>query len=227
MLYVFIGCLGFGVLYSAVSLFLGHGFGHDMGGHADFGGHADLTGNADITGNADLGSHNGTSGHTDASDMPSPFNPLVLASAITTFGAVGLIARQGFGMGDIFSTLVALAFAGAIGAIIFFGVVRLMYSSQSNSVFSLEDIAGTEAEVITPIPAEGLGEIAYVANGMRYNMPARSSEKVDLGRDDTVIIRSVTGNAAVVQKKLTIDEIDIEAFGWQDGKPEKNNNIGR
>ncbi len=199
MFYIFIGCLGFGVLYSLVSLFLGHGFGHDFGGHGDFGGN-------DVAGHAD----------SSSSDMPSPFNPLVLASAITTFGAIGLIASQGFGMGDFISTMVALAFAGAVGAVIFFGVVKLMYSSQSNSIFSLDDLADTEAEVLTPIPEQGIGEIAYVANGERNNMPARSSDKIGIERGTTVIIRKVAGNIAFVQRKLTLDDLDM--YGLQEDR---------
>ena len=88
--------------------------------------------------------------------MPSPFNPLVIASAITAFGAFGLIGKAGFKWGDLISTIVALAFAGAVGTIIFFGIVKFMYNSQSNSMFSLDELTGTEAEVTTPVPENGL-----------------------------------------------------------------------
>lgn len=186
LLYVFIGCLAFGAFYSVISLVLGgHGFDHGI----DHGGGAD-------------GAHH-------ASDGPSPFNPLVIASAITAFGAVGLIANKGFGMSNIWSTIVALGFAGAIGAGIFFGIVKFMYNSQSNSLFSLEDLADTEAEVLTPIPEDGLGEIAYVINGTRYTLSARALEGGRIKRGAEVIIREVAGNVAVVQQKLTIDDIEI------------------
>jgi membrane protein implicated in regulation of membrane protease activity len=188
LLQVFIGCLAFGVLFSAFSLIFGaHGFDH---GDFDHGG---------------AGGHSGS----DSADVPSPFNPLVISSAITAFGAVGLIAKTGFGMADILSAVVALGFAGVIGALIFFGIVKFMYGSQSNSVFSLNDLVNTEAEVITPIPANGMGEIAYVANGVRYNLSARSSDGEDIARGTTVIIREVAGNAAYVQRRLTLDDISL------------------
>lgn len=189
MLQVFIGCLAFGVLFSAFSIvFGGHDFGHggfDHGGGA--GGHS--------------GSH--------SNDAPTPLNPLVISSAVTGFGAVGLIAKTGFGMTDILCTVVALGFAGVIGALIFFGIVKFMYGSQSNSVFSLDDLIDTEAEVITPIPGVGMGEIAYVINGVRYTLSARSSDGEDIARGATVIIRDVAGNAASVQKKLNLDDIEL------------------
>lgn len=185
LLYVFIGCLAFGAFYSVISLVLG---GHSIDHGID---------------------HGGADGSHHASDGPSPFNPLVIASAITAFGAVGLIANKGFGMSDIWSTVTALGFAGAIGAGIFFGIVRFLYNSQSNSIFSLDDLADTEAEVLTPIPEKGLGEIAYVANGIRYTMSAKSTEDGGIPRGAAVIIREVAGNVASVQQKLTIDEIEI------------------
>jgi hypothetical protein len=189
LLYIFIGCLTFGILYSAVSALLGpHGFGH---GGFDHGGGAD--------------GHPG--GHS--ADVPSPFNPLVIACAITTFGAVGLAAKAGFHMGDLLSSVVALGFAGIIGAVIFFGIVKFMYGSQSNSVFSLDDLIDTEAEVNTPIPVNGMGEIAYVMNGIRYNLSAKSFNNEEIPRGAVVIIRDITGNTAKVQKKMTIDDLGL------------------
>jgi hypothetical protein len=172
-------------MYSLVSLVLGgHGFDHSI----DHGGGVD--------------GHHGVDG-------PSPFNPLVIASAITAFGAVGLNAFKGFGMSDLWSTVVALGFAGAIGAGIFFGIVKFMYNSQSNSIFSLSDLVDTEAEVLTPIPENGLGEIAYVANGIRYTLSAKSLDGKDIKRGATVIVREIQGSAAVVQQKMTLEDFEL------------------
>lgn len=145
--------------------------------------------------------------HGDDTVSPSPFNPMVIASAITAFGAVGLISMTGFGLDSLMSTIIALAFSGAIGAALFFGVVKFMYGSQSNSVFSLEDLVSFEAEVITPLPEKGLGEIAYKAKGIRSTISARSMDGTEIKRGAQVIIREIAGNVAVVQQKLTIDDI--------------------
>lgn len=218
MLYVFIGCLAFGALYSLVSALLGgHGFDHGSFDHGGFD-HAGF----DHSGLDHSVSHDATtSEHTgnDTASGPSPFNPLVIASAITAFGAVGLIAKTGFGMGDILSTAVALGFAGLTGTLIFFGIVKFMYGSQSNSVFSLEDLTNTEAEVITPIPVNGMGEIAYVQNGVRYNLTAVSDRHEEIPRGAAVIIKEVAGNAAKVIRKVTLEE--LESYGLEEEKPEK------
>jgi hypothetical protein len=116
---------------------------------------------------------------------------------------------KGFGLSGLASTFVALGFAGAMGAAIFYGIVKFMYGSQSNSVFSLEDLVGYEAEVITSVPAKGLGEIAYTVKGVRGTLSARSLEGTEIRRGAVVIIREIAGNAAVVQQKLTIDDVEL------------------
>lgn len=188
MLYVYIGCLTFSLLYAVVSAAFGaHGFDH---GGIDHGG---------------AGSH----GTADHADIPSPFNPLVIASAIATFGIVGLIGKVGLQMGDLLSLVCALSSAGLIGTAIFFGIVKVMYGSQSNSTFSQEDLAGTEAKVITPIPENGVGEIVYTINGERHTLPAKSQGGVALKKGEAVSINNVTGNIALVSQKMTIDDIDL------------------
>lgn len=201
LLYVFIGCLAFGTFYSIISLVLGGGdFDHSI----DHGG-----GGVDV----DHG--------VDSADGPSLFNPLVISSAITAFGAVGLAAMKGFGMSGLLSTVVALAFAGVIGAAIFFGIVKFMYGSQSNSDFSLNDLIDTEAEILTPIPKDGLGEIAYVANGIRYTLSARSLEGESVKRGAKVVIRGIAGSEAIVQQKLTLEDIDLFNNEHEEGEIEK------
>lgn len=178
--------------------------GHDVvsGNVGDIVNGAELSHAADLEQGADV--HNGA----DSADSPSPFNPLVLASAITAFGAFGLISMKGFGLDGLMSTIVALGFAGAIGAAIFFGIVKFMYGSQSNTIFSLDDLIGYEAEIITPVPETGLGEIAYYFNGTRRTISARSIDGTGIGRGATVIIRGISANVANVQRKLTLDDIE-------------------
>lgn len=186
MLYVYIGCLSFGVVYALVSAVLGgHGFDHGVDGHGGLDGHGG-----------------------DTADMPSPLNPLVLASAIATFGAVGIISKLGFSMGDMASSILSLGFAGLVGAAVFFGVVRLMYNSQSNSLYSQEELIGIMAEVITPLPEKGLGEIACSINGMRYTYTARSVNGSPISRGEMVCIRNIAGNIAEVAPKVSIEDME-------------------
>ena len=213
MIYVFIGCLAFGALYSLVAVLLGgHGFDHGSFDHSGF----DHSVDHSVDQSASNSQHSGS----ESSSGPSPFNPIVIASAITAFGAVGLIAKTGLGMGDLLSTVLALGFAGITGALIFFGIVKFMYGSQSNSLFSLEDLINTEAEVLTPIPANGTGEVAYVQNGTRCNISAKSVHHEEIGRGSIVVIKDISANAVMVIKKVTLDGMDM--FESEEQKPYNN-----
>lgn len=199
MLYVYIGCLSFGLIYSIVAAVAGgHGFGH---------------------GDMDHGMHH--SGGNDA-DAPSFFNPLVIASAITTFGAAGLIGKMGFEMGDMLSSVLAVAFSGLVGTAVFFGVVKLMYESQSNSTFSWEDLIETDAEISIPIPKNGFGEISYTMNGVRNSMPAKAICGDEFARGSVVVIKEINGNIAFIDRKKTLE--DIESIGFLEDKEGKKLN---
>ena len=189
MIYVYVACTTFGLLYAIVSAVFGsHGFDHGGLHHGGIGAH-----------------HTGG----DNADVPSPFNPLVIASAIVSFGAIGLITKLGFDLKDLLSAVIALASAGSIGALIFFGVVRFMYGSQSDSTYSINDLIGAEADVITDIPESGAGEIAYLVNGGRYNLPARSYNGVPIKKGEVVKIREISGNFACVTQKMSIEDFEI------------------
>lgn len=183
--------------------------GHDIDAGTDAGHETNIAHGAG-TGNAANAAHAQHSDVSDTAGSPSPFSPVVMASAITTFGAVGLISMMGFGLSGLASTFVALGFSGAIGAAIFYGIVKFMYGSQSNSLFSLDDLIGCEADVITPVPAKGLGEIAYTVKGIRSTLAAKSLEGCEIRRGTPVIIREIAGSVAVVQRKLTIDDIELD-----------------
>lgn len=181
MLYVYIGCFAFGIFYSIISAIFGsHGIDHG-GVHVDHSGHA--------------------------TDVPSPLNPLVIASAIATFGAVGIIGQIGFKMGELASAVFALSFAGIVGAAIFFGIVRFMYGSQSNTAYSEDDLVGIEAEVVTPVPVNGVGEVAYTINGIRCSIPARTENGEEILKGKLVRIKEVKNHTAIVMIKITINDI--------------------
>src|SRR5580700_7283252 len=73
--YVYLGCLGFGLLFTLMSAIFGHFGGHAAAGHADV----------------------GTGGHAEAgfehSGMPgiSAFSPTIICSFITALGGFGMI----------------------------------------------------------------------------------------------------------------------------------------
>jgi membrane protein implicated in regulation of membrane protease activity len=152
---------------------------------------------------SDLG---GTDVHVDASGHfdvghPHPVSGTTIATFITGFGAGGVVAhyllRWPFGWGLLVATGSGLLLAGAA-----YLVLDLIFSqTQAGSEHTTDDAVGREAEVITPIPEGGTGEIAYVIRGQREVAPARSADGASIPRGCVVIIEKMIGQTAYVRVK--------------------------
>jgi membrane protein implicated in regulation of membrane protease activity len=181
-------CLLLGLLFTIVSAVAGHVFG---GGH-------------DIGHGGDVG----TGGHAEAgfdhSGMPglSFFSPTVLASFVTAFGAFGLI----FTRISITSSVWASAPLSAVGGVLIAWLVFLLFNAmfkrtQSSSESRVASLAGQTASIITPIPENGVGEIAYVQGGTRYTAPARAEGGQRIANGQTVTISRVVGTQFFVKSQ--------------------------
>jgi hypothetical protein len=154
---IYIICLGVGLVFTLISAFMGHVFG---GGHE---GHLDGSG-----GHAEAG--------VDSSDMPgvSVLSPTIIASFVTAFGGFGIILSQfPATKPPIISAPLSVLGGFAIAGCVLMLLRSLFSHTQSSSESKVGTLAGLTATIITPIPANGVGEIAYVQSGSRYTAPAR------------------------------------------------------
>ena len=177
--FVYAVCFGVGLLFALVSAVFGHLFG---GGHDV---HVDI----------------GTGGHAEAgfqdTGMPglSPFSPTTISSFITAFGGLGLVFSK---IEATHSPWISapLAIVGALiiaaGVVWLFGTVFHKVDSSSES--RIATLVGMTATVITPIPPNGVGEIAYVQSGSRYSAPARDERGAAVANGQTVKIVRIVGS---------------------------------
>jgi membrane protein implicated in regulation of membrane protease activity len=176
-------CLAVGLFFTIISAVAGHFFG---GSDA----HADI----------------GTGGHVEAgfdhSGMPgiSFFSPTVLASFVTAFGAFGLIFTRIPPTSSVWASAPLSAVGGGVVAWLVFLLFNALFArTQSSSESHVASLVGQTASVITPIPANGVGEIAYVQGGTRYTAPARAEEGKPVANGQTVRISRVVGTQFYVQ----------------------------
>ena len=179
-------CLLTGLVFTIVSALAGHLFGgdHDVGHGGDV----------------------GTGGHAEAgfdhSGMPgiSFFSPTVLASFVTAFGAFGLIFTKIPATSSVWVSAPLSALGGGLVAWLIFLLFNSMFKkTQSSSESHVASLAGQTASVISPIPENGVGEIAYVQSGTRYTAPARSEDGKPIGSGQTVKISRIVGAQFYVQ----------------------------
>jgi hypothetical protein len=141
-------------------------------------------------------------GDIDAFDVGSvevsPISPITISTFITAFGAVGIISRQLFDVSGsislVWSTVGGLLLSGAM--FVFYS--QFLIGSQGSSEVRVSQLVGLTAEVIAPIPPDGVGEIAVVAQGSRVTYPARSSSGAAIKRGTLVVIDQMLGTQALV-----------------------------
>lgn len=173
---IYLFCLTVGAVFTLISVIAGH----FLGGHGD---HVGGSG-----GHAEAGA--------DTSDMPgvSIFSPTILAAFVTAFGAFGLIFSAFPKTKPVFvsAPLSVVAAMATAGVLLLF--LRSVFShTQSSSESHIARLTGTEASVVSPIPGNGVGEIAYVVGGTRYTAPARTESGVGVPNGKLVKITRVVG----------------------------------
>jgi membrane protein implicated in regulation of membrane protease activity len=173
-----------GVIYAIFLIFF-HGIGDALG---DLG--VDLHLDMDAA-DADL--------DTDAASEAAGVSTLAVASFVTAFGAFGLLAVTLFDARTFTSLFFAL-FGGVvigIAAQLFF---LYILSPTISSEVRQAALIGQAAEIITPIPANGVGQIAFVAQGGRVTYAARAVDADAVERGTSVRIERIIGGMVYVSK---------------------------
>ncbi len=159
----------------------------------------------DLGGDHDLGDVTGGLHGADLSgaEMPtfSPINTVTLATFITTFGAAGLLTSFFWkGPGSVVPGLLIATLSGFIVAgLVFWMFYKVFSITQSSSESRVAELIGETAEVIAPIPPDGMGEVAYVHKGSRLNAPAKSEDGKPIPVHTSVTITRVVGGYIFVK----------------------------
>jgi membrane protein implicated in regulation of membrane protease activity len=173
-------CLVLGLMFTVISAFVGHLFGgHDAVGT---GGHADA----------------GVSG--DGVPGISFFSPTVLSCFVTAFGAFGLVLSE-IPLTQSIWVNAPLSFISGlvIALLVLWGMNKIFRNTQSSSEGRVANLIGQTAAIISPIPANGVGEISYVQSGSRYTAPARDENGGAIANGQTVKITRIVGTQFYVE----------------------------
>jgi membrane protein implicated in regulation of membrane protease activity len=158
--------------------------------------HADLSG-LHLPGAAHV-DVSGAAGH-DISLLS--LSPISIAAFVTSFGGIGIIATQGFGADSGTSLVWAVGGSILVALVSHFIFFYAFIAPQASSALKTSDIIGQNAEVTVPIPANGVGEVAYVAMGERHSATARSADTKEIPRGALVSIDALAGTVLIVRLK--------------------------
>jgi len=173
-----------GFIYAIISAILSGVFGGEVGGH-------------DI----DASGHDfDPSIHLEPGMVHfSPLSPTIIATFLTAFGGTGMICLKVFNMSNYGSIPVAIIVALATAGAVFLLLEWIFEKTQASANIDAAGLVGTHADVITPIPENGVGEIAYVVRGTRQNAPARSADGKPIPSPTEVEIVRVVGSSFIVR----------------------------
>jgi membrane protein implicated in regulation of membrane protease activity len=174
---VLLGAFFFGLIFSALTLFLGVA---DLGVDLDH-----------------SGSDSSVHGH-HAHDAVAPVNVSTILAFLTWFGGVTYLARNGFDWMTGFA-LVFGAMAGFGGAYVIYQVFKRLRAAAGTLDPAENRIEGTVARVTSSIRAGGVGEIVYQIGGRQQIAAARAKDGTAIPRDTDVVIVDRTGGFALVQ----------------------------
>jgi membrane protein implicated in regulation of membrane protease activity len=145
----------------------------------------------------------------DAGDAPSfdhgevgltSISPMSIASFMTAFGAFGLVSAQFYGASMGTSIIFAV-----VGGLVVGGIAQLLFiyvfSPQTSSLRTQQDVVGLSAEVIIPIPEGGVGQIALVARGSRVTYSARTKPGLSFKQGDLVRVVELVGSVVFVEPR--------------------------
>ncbi|REK76352.1 tetraspanin family protein [Paenibacillus paeoniae] len=174
---VYAACLIVGILYALVSVVFGDWLSQAMDGVLDF----------------------------LSLDGPSIFQPMTLVGGITIFGGAGLLLERYSGLGvwmiALFAVLIAIV--GAIA--VFFLYVKPMENSENSIAFTIASLAGSQGEVIVPIPESGYGEVLVRVGAGNTNQIAASYDRKPIPDGAKVVVVDVReGILYVSELNLTI-----------------------
>jgi hypothetical protein len=125
-------------------------------------------------------------------------SPITIASFLTAFGDFGLVSQGLFGATPAQSLIWASIGGLVVGVLSHVLFIYAFVKPQGSSDVKLHEIEGLPAEVITPIKQGSVGEVAFVAQGGRMTMTARTRDGSAVPRGTIVTIEEILGSVALV-----------------------------
>jgi membrane protein implicated in regulation of membrane protease activity len=161
----------------------------------------DLPGDVDIPGaDIQIGGGDIPAG-IDAPDVTvSPLSPITIATFITTFGGVGVLATQVFEVDPRLSLLWAVGSALLTGGLMYLFSSQFLVRSQASSELRQGELIGIEAEVTVPIGEGSMGQVTYLTKSGRMSSMARSVDGKPIARGESVLIVRTAGPQVLVRR---------------------------
>jgi len=173
-----------------------------------------LPGDVDIPGaGVHVGGPDVPAAGMDAPDIAtSVLSPITIASFITAFGGIGVLALQFFEVDPRWSLVWATGGAVLLSGLMFLFYSQFLIRSQSSSEVKASELVGLTAEVSVPIGTGATGQVAYNTKAGRMLSMAKAVDGGEIPRGHLVKIVRIVGPIALV-KAVSTEESAREESG--------------
>jgi membrane protein implicated in regulation of membrane protease activity len=142
-------------------------------------------------------------GHPDAD---GPFSVPAIAAFVGAFGFGGAVAAALTGGGSALSVVVALIAGAAVALPTAWGTMMLARAAdrmRTDATPNRAHLVGRLGVVVTPIPAQGYGEVRVVIGGQPVKLNARADRPVAMGAR-IFVVEAPTDTSVIVEETPTI-----------------------
>ena len=136
-------------------------------------------------------------GDTDVDGDVHPLSGKVLATAMTAFGATGMITQY-YDWGPLLSALTAAVAALFLGAAAWWGISALQSQTASTDTI-VSSMRGRNAQVTVTIPAGSLGEVQLSSVTGSRHMSARAVDGSSIPAGTSVRVVETAGSILLVE----------------------------
>jgi len=171
-----------------------------------------LPGDVDIPGaGIHLGGPDVPAGGLDSADVGvSPLSPITIASFVTAFGGIGVLATQFFKIDPRWSLVVATGGAAVLSGLMFLFYSQVLIRSQGSSEVKASEIVGLVAEVSVPIGEGATGQVSYSTKAGRMSSMAKAVDGREIPRGQLVKVVRVVGHIVLVKPVSTEEPAEQE-----------------
>jgi hypothetical protein len=124
--------------------------------------------------------------------------PVVVCCLMTGFGLGGLVASRLLHLPVATSVVVGIA-AAIILIVAALSALAHLFSGQAKQMEG-SSLIGAVCRVSLSIPKEGVGSVAYIADGKRHVISARSSSGHELSKGSRVLVTDLRNRVAIVEE---------------------------
>lgn len=138
--------------------------------------------------------------HTGGVHFPI-LSPVTISTFVASFGGMGIILlKLKPEWGTILHIPISIVVGLGVAASVAYLFYRLFGKAQISSAPRDADLVGLEADVSVSIPVSGMGQISYVAMGIRSTGAAKTDDQTEVKQGEKVKITKVSGGIFTVQK---------------------------